>query len=124
MEPKLTGYKLCENCKKTLFWPIKSDQKYCHACKDKVKYYKPKPLIKKKCAQCGKVFNTTRSNQRFHSEECRYTFHSKKVTKYKKCLYCGGPFITTNDSRLYCCLKHYIIAKHKRDHRNYMETKQ
>ena len=118
MEPILTGHKLCKNCQK-LFWPIKSDQKYCFKCRDTIKYYKPKPLIKKKCAQCDKEFKTSRAAQRFHSTECRYAFHSKKVVKYKKCLYCNKQFATTNNTRQYCKLEHYIMAKHKRDKEYY-----
>ncbi len=122
MLAKLTGHRPCVVCGK-LYWPIKSDQKYCSLCRLGVSYYRPKPKRTILCKGCGKEFSTHRKVQKFHSTECKSNFHFRKVKIKRICRYCKKSFTTTDKRRYYCCLKHYIIAKHERDQEYYEEAK-
>jgi len=123
MENGLPNYKRCTVCER-LYWPIKSDQKYCNKCRGEVSYHKRKPLRWVPCKTCKKMFKTYRSIQKFCSDQCRYEFHAKKIKKNKNCLYCGRAFTVTNKSQQYCRLQHYIKAKRKRDHENYLKKRE
>lgn len=115
--------KLCENCGKP-FSALSKRYLYCKKCR-KHSYYKAKPLLIKKCIQCGEVYKSRRVVQKFCSEACKNKFHRKNniKVKIKVCKLCGKEFTCTNNSQLYCNNKCYLIAKNKRDKELYVKRK-
>lgn len=123
MEGNVLSYKRCSSCG-NFFSPIKSDQKYCRVCKDNVKYYRPKPMLKKQCKTCKTLFETRRKKQIFCSIKCKNEYHYKYNNGTTRvCPNCGEEFDSNHNKKIYCCYECYLIVKRKRNHRIRKEIK-
>ena len=99
-------------------------EKYCSdKCSRHKKYYRPKPMLRKKCLECEKIFMTRRSNKKFCSIICKDTYHKIKTPYKKLCLECKEEFATGKTYQYYCCKSCYNFAKNRRSKKEYLERK-
>ena len=105
---------VCAICAK-IFESDAKNAKYCRKHQGTYKYYKPEPIRQKTCKQCGKPFQTRRSDKLFCATTCLRKFHYTGVIKNKVCLQCRKPFTTTNSLREYCSEECRLITKRARD---------
>ena len=84
-------------------------------------------MLNKKCAVCGKEFQTKTGIAKYCSDECRAKVGQKPVT-YKPiitehvCRWCGESFETSNGCKKYCSDQCRLEAKHKAKRTRYRET--
>ena len=113
----------CPICRKT-FDALTNKEKYCSKkCSRYKKYYKPKPMLRKICKECKKIFFTRRSIKIFCSTKCKDAYHYTG-TRYKKvCRECHKLFTTGKTYQFYCSKKCYRIKKNERSKKEYQERR-
>lgn len=114
--------KRCKQCQR-FFKPGNDLQKYCIKCRGNVKYYVPKKKQYVKCKQCGITIETGRKNQRFCSDRCRYTYHSKAKLHKRYCVRCKKPYWSTVANKKYCSRNCYYEEKLEREHKRYINAR-
>jgi len=106
--------KICKKCGK-LFSCLMNIAKYCHSCRDTIKYYETNPIIVIHCKTCGKEIKTNKTVQLFCDANCRKEFHYARKVETVKCAFCGEEFDRSTSKKKYCSHECYLKAKQVRD---------
>jgi len=115
--------KTCPICGKS-FDALINKEKYCSdKCAKHKKYYKPKPMLRKICINCERIFMTRRFNKKFCSNSCKNIHHKVEPALKRCCLECGEEFTTGKTYQFYCSKKCYKIKKNERSKRAYRERR-
>lgn len=79
------NYHVCQFCGEKFSVPHKIAVKYCSERCRWSSYYAPKiKTVTKICETCGNEFVTTKSQQKFCSEDCRRNAEKKRLAEAKK----------------------------------------
>ena len=80
-----------------------------------------KDITNAKLCPCGKMFTPYRSFQRYHSDECRVKYETKRPSRYvkklfetKTCPVCGTEFKTNDGKKVYCSHECYLTHEDQR----------
>jgi len=107
-----------------IFSALTNRVKYCsEICAKHKKYYKQKPILKKICKKCEKIFYTRRSDKIFCSSKCKNKYHYIRTDDIKTCKECHKLFPTGKKYQIYCTKICYLKAKNKRNKKEYQERR-